>query len=104
MSWTTSAATPIAWGFSNDRILSAHNGYVTFSYRDRKDHDRKKTMTLDAHEFIRRFLLHVLPEGFVRCVTSVSWPTDPKAFSQSAVNSWAWIPLCPSYPQNQFTS
>jgi len=51
---------------SNERILSAHNGAVTFSYRDRKDQDRKKTMTLDAHEFIRRFLLHVIPKGFVR--------------------------------------
>ena len=51
---------------SNDRILSAHNGKVTFSYRDRKDQNRKKTMTLDAHEFIRRFLLHVIPKGFVR--------------------------------------
>ncbi|HWN07676.1 MAG TPA: transposase, partial [Pyrinomonadaceae bacterium] len=51
---------------SNDRIVSAYNGTVTFSYRDRKNHDRKKTMTLDAHEFIRRFLLHVIPKGFVR--------------------------------------
>lgn len=51
---------------SNDRILSAHNGEVTFSYRDRKNKDQKKTMTLDAHEFIRRFLLHVIPKGFVR--------------------------------------
>ena len=51
---------------SNDRILSAHNAEVSFSYRDRKDHDRKKTMTLQAHEFIRRFLLHVIPKGFVR--------------------------------------
>ena len=51
---------------SNDRILSVHNGDVTFSYRDRKDRNRKKTMTLDAHEFIRRFLLHVIPKGFVR--------------------------------------
>src|SRR5712671_5240611 len=51
---------------SNERILSAHNGKITFSYRDRKNHDRKKTMTLDAHEFIRRFLLHVIPKGFVR--------------------------------------
>jgi hypothetical protein len=51
---------------SNDRILSAHNREVTFNYRDRKDQDRKKTMTLDAHEFIRRFLLHVIPKGFVR--------------------------------------
>jgi hypothetical protein len=51
---------------SNDRILSAHNGEVTFSYRDRKDQNRKKTMPLDAHEFMRRFLLHVIPKGFVR--------------------------------------
>ncbi|HVH89902.1 MAG TPA: transposase [Candidatus Acidoferrum sp.] len=51
---------------SNDRILSARNGAVTFSYRDRKNKDRKNTMTLDAHEFIRRFLLHVIPKGFVR--------------------------------------
>lgn len=51
---------------SNDRILSAHNGKITFSYRDRKDQNQKKIMTLDAHEFIRRFLLHVIPKGFVR--------------------------------------
>jgi Putative transposase len=44
--------------YPNDRILSAHSREVTFSYRDRKNQDRKKTMTLDAHEFIRRFLLH----------------------------------------------
>src|SRR6266404_6094191 len=51
---------------SNDRILRVANGEVTLSYRDRKDSDRKKTMTLEAQEFIRRFLLHVLPEGFMR--------------------------------------
>src|SRR6267142_5391 len=51
---------------SNDRILNVQNGQVTLSYRDRKDGDRKKTLPLDAHEFIRRFLLHVLPEGFMR--------------------------------------
>jgi hypothetical protein len=66
-------ASPIALGrythrvaLSNDRILSVHNGAVTFSYRGRKNEDRKKTMTLNAHEFIRRFLLHVIPKGFVR--------------------------------------
>ena len=51
---------------SNDRILSAQNGQVTFTYRDRKDQDRLKSMPLDAQEFIRRFLLHVLPDGFMR--------------------------------------
>ena len=51
---------------SNDRILKIENGEVLLSYRDRKDGDRKKTLTLDAQEFIRRFLLHVLPDGFMR--------------------------------------
>jgi len=51
---------------SNDRILRLENGRVTFSYRDRKEGDTKKALPLDAHEFIRRFLLHVLPDGFMR--------------------------------------
>ncbi len=51
---------------SNHRILSVHNGHVTFSYRDRSDHDQVKLLTLDAHEFIRRFLLHILPSGFMK--------------------------------------
>jgi hypothetical protein len=51
---------------SNDRILNVQNGQVSFNYRDRRDGDRKKIMTLDAHEFIRRFLLHILPDGFMR--------------------------------------
>jgi hypothetical protein len=51
---------------SNDRILQVENGEVTLSYRDRRDGNRKKTLLLDAQEFIRRFLLHVLPDGFMR--------------------------------------
>jgi hypothetical protein len=51
---------------SNNRICSVHNGEVTFAYRDRKNQDRRKSMTLDAEEFIRRFLLHVIPKGFMR--------------------------------------
>jgi hypothetical protein len=51
---------------SNDRMLSAHSREVVFTYRDRKNANRKKTMTLNAQEFIRRFLLHVIPKGFVR--------------------------------------
>jgi hypothetical protein len=51
---------------SNERILSVQNAQVTLSYRDRKDGDQKKTVSLEAHEFIRRFLLHVLPDGFMR--------------------------------------
>jgi hypothetical protein len=51
---------------SNNRIRAIHNGEVTFAYRDRKNQDRRKLMTLDAEEFIRRFLLHVIPKGFIR--------------------------------------
>jgi hypothetical protein len=55
---------------SNNRLLSvaetAEGPRVTFSYRDRKDGNRTRTMTLHADEFIRRFLLHVLPNGFMR--------------------------------------
>jgi hypothetical protein len=51
---------------SNNRLLSLDNGQVTFHWKDYADQNRIKTMTLDAVEFMRRFLLHVLPRGFVR--------------------------------------
>jgi len=51
---------------SNGRLLSLENGQVTFRWRDSKDNNQTKTMTLDAVEFIRRFLLHILPSGFVK--------------------------------------
>jgi len=51
---------------SNHRIVHVENGKVTFTYRDRRNNDTLKTMTLKAEEFIRRFLLHVLPDGFMR--------------------------------------
>lgn len=50
---------------SNERILNIENGAVTFAYKDRATNENRK-MTLDAAEFIRRFLLHVLPKGFVK--------------------------------------
>ncbi|MCY7329055.1 MAG: IS91 family transposase [Saprospiraceae bacterium] len=49
---------------SNRRILGIADGKVTFSYKDRQDKDRDKVLTLSAEEFVRRFLLHVLPAGF----------------------------------------
>jgi hypothetical protein len=51
---------------NNHRILNIHNGDVSFLWRDYADHNRQKTMTLKADEFIRRFLLHVLPPRYVR--------------------------------------
>jgi hypothetical protein len=50
---------------SNRRLLSLEDGRVTFEWKDYADANKTKTMTLDAVEFIRRFLLHVLPSGFV---------------------------------------
>jgi hypothetical protein len=51
---------------SNSRILSVADGKVTFQWKDYADGNKTKIMTLDAVEFIRRFLLHILPGGFVR--------------------------------------
>lgn len=51
---------------SNHRIENVEFGAVTFTYKDRKALNQRKQMTLNAQEFIRRFLLHVLPDGFVR--------------------------------------
>jgi predicted Zn-ribbon and HTH transcriptional regulator len=51
---------------TNNRIISILNGTVTFTYRDRQDNNGIKTMPLAAHEFIRRFLLHILPRGFMK--------------------------------------
>jgi hypothetical protein len=51
---------------SNNRLLDIDNGRIVFSYRDRKNNNEKKTMDLGADEFIRRFLLHVLPKGFMK--------------------------------------
>ena len=51
---------------SNHRILGIADGTVTFSIKDYRDQAKKKRMTLTGVEFLRRFLLHVLPKGFVR--------------------------------------
>jgi hypothetical protein len=51
---------------SNNRLLDIENGKITFRYKDYRHDHQQKTMTLDAEEFIRRFLLHVLPDGFQR--------------------------------------
>ncbi len=51
---------------SNHRLVSFTNGQVTFRWRDSAHHDQQKLMTLAVDEFLRRFLLHILPKGFVR--------------------------------------
>jgi hypothetical protein len=51
---------------SNNRLLHIENGKIQFHWKDYRHHDRPKIMTLEADEFIRRFLLHTLPQGFQR--------------------------------------
>jgi hypothetical protein len=51
---------------SNERIVGMDAGAVTFCYRDAADHNLMKRMTVDAFEFIRRFLLHILPDRFMK--------------------------------------
>lgn len=86
---------------SNSRILSMENDRVAFLWKDYADGNKTKIMTLDAVEFIRRFLLHILPAGFVRirqfgflsnrargkklalCRTLISAPKPPIMMEQS---------------------
>jgi Putative transposase/Transposase zinc-binding domain len=51
---------------SNQRLISCADGVVRFHYRDRADGDQVKIAELSADEFLRRFLRHVLPKGFLR--------------------------------------
>jgi len=51
---------------TNNRIIAINNSSVRFRYRDRSDDNKEKELTISAHEFIRRFLLHLLPSGFTK--------------------------------------
>jgi hypothetical protein len=53
-------------GISNRRILNYDGNSVTFSYRDRRDCNNEKTLTLPAMLFIKRYILHIVPRRFVR--------------------------------------
>jgi hypothetical protein len=51
---------------SNQRLVCVEDGKITFRWKDYAQANRQRTMTLDTVEFLRRFLLHVLPTGFMR--------------------------------------
>jgi hypothetical protein len=51
---------------ANSRLISLTDRDVAFHWKDYRHHGKSKIMTLDADEFIRRFLLHTLPDGFHR--------------------------------------
>ena len=51
---------------TNNRLVSCVDGQVRFRWKDYAHGNRRKVMELTAHEFLRRFLLHILPSGFMR--------------------------------------
>jgi hypothetical protein len=91
---------------ANHRILDVRDGWVRFVYRNRRQDNRLQAMTLDAHEFIRRFLLPVLPRGFLRlrhygflakrhkartlrrCRELLGQPSNPSPRSPQSVVQW----------------
>jgi hypothetical protein len=97
---------------SNHRIVNFADGKVTFRWKDYAHHNKQRLMTVTAEEFLRRFLLHTLPHGFVRirfngflanrrrgyllpvCRQLLAVPSPPhKATAPEAQASGAW--LCP---------
>jgi hypothetical protein len=62
---------------SNQRLVAFEQGQVTFRWRDSANGNRQRLMRLDLYEFLRRFLLHVLPSGFHR-IRYYGWMTNSK--------------------------
>jgi hypothetical protein len=90
------------------RILALDGGRVRFSYRDRADHNSAKVKDLPAPEFIRRFLYHILPEGF-RKVRYFGWmapaaKTPALAAIRAALSAQAPSPCPPDEPPPDETS
>jgi len=84
---------------SNERIISAENGKVTFQWKDSRD-NKKKVMKLPVFEFMRRFLQHVLPSGFhkVRYYGLMS-PSNRKLFR--SVQILLWLKAGFAFPEKQ---
>jgi len=68
---------------ANSRLVAMADGRVTFQWRDYAHGHQTRTMTLEADEFLRRFLLHVLPTSFVRIATL--------AYSQIVTGPSCWL-------------
>ena len=81
---------------TNRRLLACDDGQVTFRWKDYQRGNRQRLMTLDAVEFIRRFLLHVLPRGFQRRHLGSSRMGGARSSSRGVGNSSGralWHPL-----------
>ena len=89
---------------SNDRLVSLHEGRVTFRWTDRAHGNAPRLATLDAATFLRRFLLHVLPDRFVRirhygwlanCTRQPLLPTVQALLTPSATSATPARPAAP---------
>lgn len=60
---------------ANSRLVALDEDHVPFTWKDYRQNGATKIMRLKPDEFIRRFLLHTLPDGFHRIRHSASWPT-----------------------------
>jgi hypothetical protein len=100
---------------SNHRLIQLADGQVTFRWKDYAHGSKKRKMTITAHEFLRRFVMHVLPKGFVRirffgflanrrrrtqlaqCQQLLAASAEPPSRPSSAAPISAWLcPLCGS--------
>jgi len=100
---------------SNTRLVALSQGNVTFRWRDSAHGNKKRLMTLPVDEFLRRFLLHLLPRGFMRIrnfgflanrrraellslcfrlLRAESTPTSSTSSSAASVNSRWNCPIC----------
>ena len=83
---------------ANSRLVALAGGRVSFRWRDYRHHNKDQVMTLAADEFIRRFLLHALPEGSTASAITAFLPTadGPKNSRCAAHCSWSPMLLCRS--------
>jgi len=89
---------------SNRRLISANGTGVTFKWKDYRieGHARYKTMTLPIHEFIRRFLMHVLPKGFHRIRHYGLFANGNRAENVALARKLLAMPPCVSEPDISF--
>jgi hypothetical protein len=90
---------------SNDRVVSLHEGPVTFRWNDRAHGNAPRLATLDAEAFLRRFLLHLLPDRFVR-IRHYGWLANcarkrllPKVQELLAPSATVTAPVRPAAPE-----
>ena len=91
---------------SNRRLIASNHNGVTFRYKDyRADgHARYKVMTLGTHEFIRRFLMHVLPRGFHRIRHYGLFANGNRAANIARARELLAVPSRPKQPETPKTA